>query len=180
MLRFPPRRILAAVDPSEVSLRAWRAARQAAERFGASLDAVYCDNLPPPEMAAYLPPSGADARRRRETVDYLRRRMGPHARLRAVVGDPIRVLTRLARERRYDLIVLGSHRREGFARWLLGSTAEAVVRDAPCPVLIVPAVSSTGNAFRLHLGPFRSRNDAQPVADRIRAELNFSPVFVTR
>jgi len=139
MLRFPPRRILAAVDPSEVSLRAWRAARLAAERFGASLDAVYCDNLPPPEMAAYIPPAGADARRRLDTVEYLRRRMGPHARLRAVVGDPVRVLVRLARERRYDLIVLGSHRRDGFARWLLGSTAEAVVRDAPCPVLIVPA-----------------------------------------
>lgn len=47
-------------------------------------------------------------------------------------------------------------------------------------VLIVPAVAATGTAFRLHLGPFRSRSDAQPIAERIRSELNFSPVFVTR
>jgi len=35
------------------------------------------------------------------------------------------------------LIVLGTHGRTGAARWLIGSTAERVVRYATCPVLVV-------------------------------------------
>jgi nucleotide-binding universal stress UspA family protein len=37
-----------------------------------------------------------------------------------------------------DLIVIGTHGRGGFARLVLGSVAEKVIRLAPCPVLIVP------------------------------------------
>lgn len=36
-----------------------------------------------------------------------------------------------------DLIVMGSHGRKGIKRFLLGSVAEAVLRDIDCPVLIV-------------------------------------------
>lgn len=36
-----------------------------------------------------------------------------------------------------DLIVMTSHGRSGFRRWLLGSVAEKLVRDAPCPVMLV-------------------------------------------
>jgi nucleotide-binding universal stress UspA family protein len=39
-----------------------------------------------------------------------------------------------------DLIVLTSHGRGGVRRWLLGSVAEKLVREAPVPVLLVPAV----------------------------------------
>lgn len=38
-----------------------------------------------------------------------------------------------------DLIVIGSHGREGMPRALLGSVAETVVRHAPCPVLVIRA-----------------------------------------
>lgn len=37
----------------------------------------------------------------------------------------------------YDLIVLGSHGRQGVRRFLLGSVAETVVRHAPCSVMVV-------------------------------------------
>lgn len=42
-----------------------------------------------------------------------------------------------AHECNCDLIVIGSHGRTGLARMLTGSTAERVVRHAPCPVLVV-------------------------------------------
>ena len=42
-----------------------------------------------------------------------------------------------AHECNCDLIVIGSHGRSGLARMLTGSTAERVVRHAPCPVLVV-------------------------------------------
>ncbi|MBT6055765.1 MAG: universal stress protein, partial [Planctomycetaceae bacterium] len=35
-----------------------------------------------------------------------------------------------------ELVVLGTHGRTGLSRILMGSVAEAVVRHAPCPVLI--------------------------------------------
>lgn len=37
-----------------------------------------------------------------------------------------------------DLIVLGTHGRSGFGRWVIGSVAEHVLRKAPCAVLTVP------------------------------------------
>lgn len=36
-----------------------------------------------------------------------------------------------------DLIVMGTHGRQGFKRWLLGSVAEDLVRRAPCPVFSI-------------------------------------------
>ena len=47
-------------------------------------------------------------------------------------------VARLAAQLDADLIVVGSHGRHGVARWLLGSVAESVVRQATCPVLVVP------------------------------------------
>jgi nucleotide-binding universal stress UspA family protein len=39
------------------------------------------------------------------------------------------------------LLVMGSHGRRGISRFLWGSKAEEVVRDCPCPVLVVKAPS---------------------------------------
>ena len=52
-------------------------------------------------------------------------------------GDAAAEIVRVARERKVDLIVIASHGRTGLGRILFGSTAESVVRHAPCPVLVV-------------------------------------------
>jgi nucleotide-binding universal stress UspA family protein len=36
-----------------------------------------------------------------------------------------------------DLLVLGSHGRSGLQRWLMGSVTERVIRQAPCPTMVV-------------------------------------------
>jgi universal stress protein A len=53
-----------------------------------------------------------------------------------LAGSPGREVKALAAETGADLIVIGSHGREGFNR-LLGSTANAVLHDAGCNVLAV-------------------------------------------
>jgi universal stress protein A len=46
-----------------------------------------------------------------------------------------------AAEQHCDLIVIGTHGRRGLDRVLHGSTAEQVVRAAPCPVLVVKPIA---------------------------------------
>ena len=53
------------------------------------------------------------------------------------IGKPYSEIVRYAQEHEIDLIVMGTHGREGVARVLIGSVAEKVVRRAPCPVLTV-------------------------------------------
>ena len=52
-------------------------------------------------------------------------------------GDAAAEIVRVADERDVDLIVISSHGRTGLGRIIFGSTAEAVVRHARCPVLVV-------------------------------------------
>ena len=55
-----------------------------------------------------------------------------------VVGPPAFEIVRYAGERGADLLVVGSHGRGIIRRFLLGSVAERVLREAGCPVMIVP------------------------------------------
>lgn len=55
-----------------------------------------------------------------------------------IIDTPSFALTHLASQLEADLIVVGAHGLHGVARWLLGSVAEAVVRQATCPVLVIP------------------------------------------
>lgn len=55
-----------------------------------------------------------------------------------VEGDPILTISQAAAARQIDLIVMQSRRRP-LAAALMGSTAEAVCRTAPCPVLVMHA-----------------------------------------
>jgi nucleotide-binding universal stress UspA family protein len=54
-----------------------------------------------------------------------------------VEGSPVEKILDLARKRKCDLIVMGTHGRTGLMSLLMGSVAEQVLRQAPCPVVIV-------------------------------------------
>jgi universal stress protein A len=60
-------------------------------------------------------------------------------------GPPAATIAEFARKISADLIVIGSHGRKGLSRLMLGSVAEEVMRDAPCPVLVVHDSSSAVN-----------------------------------
>jgi len=53
------------------------------------------------------------------------------------MGHPYQEITQVARELKVDLIVISTHGYTGLKHVLLGSTAERIVRHAPCPVLTV-------------------------------------------
>jgi nucleotide-binding universal stress UspA family protein len=53
------------------------------------------------------------------------------------LGRPYVEITEAAQELKVDLLILATHGHTGLKHVLLGSTAERVVRHAPCPVLTV-------------------------------------------
>jgi len=61
-----------------------------------------------------------------------------HEVLQAIRGrDASEEILTVAEERRADLVVIGLRRRSPVGKLLLGSTAQRVLLDAPCPVLAV-------------------------------------------
>jgi nucleotide-binding universal stress UspA family protein len=54
-------------------------------------------------------------------------------------GNAAETILRVAHEEKCDLIVMATHGRTGLVRLLLGSVAEQVLRQAPCPVLTLGA-----------------------------------------
>jgi nucleotide-binding universal stress UspA family protein len=53
-------------------------------------------------------------------------------------GKPHEFIVQEAKEKKIDLIVMGTHGRSGIRRVLMGSVARNVIGHAPCPVLVVP------------------------------------------
>ena len=77
----------------------------------------------------------------------LREALGPETPYDTVVessDDFAKSIVHHARDIHADCIVLATHARRGVEKVLLGSIAEQVIRDAPCPVLIItpPSVST--------------------------------------
>ena len=52
-------------------------------------------------------------------------------------GDPGHAIVDAARAEAVDLVLVGTHGRRAIGRALLGSVSDHVVRNAPCPVVVV-------------------------------------------
>jgi nucleotide-binding universal stress UspA family protein len=53
------------------------------------------------------------------------------------VGEPAETVLRVQKELAADLVVMGTHGSHGLSQLVLGSVAQRVVRNSPCPVLTV-------------------------------------------
>jgi nucleotide-binding universal stress UspA family protein len=60
-----------------------------------------------------------------------------HVTRRVEEGEPAEEILRAAKLCDADLIVMGTHGRRGLTRMIMGSVAERIIREAPCPVLTV-------------------------------------------
>jgi universal stress protein A len=135
---FKIEKILVPVDFSDCSKKALEYAIPFAKQFGAELHLVHVLEPFPavPEMAPFDPDTIEDAHR---DMASLEKAVGKKVRTTALFrdGTPHREIAEAARELGADLIIISTHGHKGLARMVLGSTAEKVVRYAPCPVLIV-------------------------------------------
>lgn len=62
------------------------------------------------------------------------------------VGLPALDIARKARECGAEFIVVGSHGHGSLYEFLIGTTTQGILRDAPCPVVIVPAARGRNSA----------------------------------
>lgn len=136
--------IVMTTDLSDYSLRALPYAVGLAERFDAKLK-ILCINEPslPVADAAW---GGFDVRatdnallaEAKQTLDQIVREQIPRGvpvEATVVTGNAVDAIIDYARDQNADLLVMCTHGRTGLSHVLMGSTAEAVVRRAPCPVL---------------------------------------------
>jgi universal stress protein A len=140
-------RILVPVDFGPHSNRAMHYAAELATQFGARVELLHVVEDPfvsgawssevyMPSMPELLVELTAKARLRLGDLKAtLPAALAAEAAV--VVGHPRETIPDHARDGRFDLIVMGTHGRSGLSHLVLGSVAERVLRNAPCPVLIV-------------------------------------------
>ena len=140
---IPFQRILCPIDFDANSFGALDTACKLAREGGAKLQLLHVVPITVPatgQPLAIEPMEGAarDARIRLERLAGERLQNIEHE-LAVVTGDPAAEIVRIAGESNPDVIVMATHGRTGLRHLLLGSVAERVVREAPCPVLTVRA-----------------------------------------
>ena len=54
-------------------------------------------------------------------------------------GQPYEEILKEASERKIDLIVIASHGKTGLQKYFIGSVTEKVMKEAKCPVLLIPS-----------------------------------------
>jgi nucleotide-binding universal stress UspA family protein len=141
------KRILAPTDFSAHSDTAVRFACQLAERLGSALYLLHVlseilPTGPDPLLMPVMPPQfyKENEDRAKQTLACLPRPnwgkpVGVHTAIRW--GGPVESIVSYALDQTIDMIVISTHGRTGLSHVLLGSVAERIVREAPCPVLTI-------------------------------------------
>lgn len=139
-------RVLLATNFRPSSSAATQVATQLASQTGAELHAVYAIGDYFEQVSVMFPEGGLTALTRvrsyvQERMAQLAREDGARAITHIAEGRPYAEIVRLAAEKDVDLIVIGTNVHASLFGGIpvLGSEIERVVRNAPCPVLCVPA-----------------------------------------
>lgn len=124
-----------------------------ARRFGAAITLLHVVHVPSlAEAGTWLDPAMSpsfEQSLKKQMLDTAQKKLGEitnglsadgiEADIIVSEGEPITEILRIAEEKKFDLIVMGSHGRTGLSHFLLGSVAERVVRRARCNVFCVKA-----------------------------------------
>jgi nucleotide-binding universal stress UspA family protein len=113
------------------------------------------------QAAAFMAAAGQASARH---LQRLRRTLGRRGLAVAAIGAtgyPPRQILEQAKAGAIDYIVIGSHGITSFFDLVVGGTASAVLKQAPCPVVVVPA-PAPAPARRPRRAPGRARTSARP------------------
>lgn len=137
------KKVLVAVDGSEVSLRALVHGARIAKEEGAELHALHVVPSPPfeypGEIADYYDQARQSSSRWMKEVESTAAKSGMSVRTETIVGasSVVDTIVGYADSIFCDLIVTGTRGRTPSTRMLMGSVASGLVEAAKCPVLVV-------------------------------------------
>ncbi len=139
------KKILCPVDFSAGSAKALDKARELSKAMDADVELLHAYQLPVmalPDGAVTVSPTYVAELldRAQQALNQYRDELaqaGVNATTKLLEGNPAQVITDRAQEVGAPMIVMGTHGRSGFKRFLLGSVTERVVRTATTPVLTV-------------------------------------------
>jgi len=140
--------ILAPTDFSDTATAAVHAASGLARQYKAELHLLhivatqtYYAEMPemmlPPMEGFSLQLLASGKEKIGEVASGLGKEIHVHTHVEESPGRPADAIAEIAKSIKADLIVIGSHGRTGLMHILLGSTAERVVREATCDVLVI-------------------------------------------
>lgn len=132
-----PRRVLLATDGSETSAEAARAIARRPWPEGSEFRVVSVEE--PWAIKPSRVRKGKDAQEAISNAGEVLTSAGLKATLEVFSGNAKEIILEEAHKWPADLVVVGSHGRRGFRRFLLGSVSEAVAMNAHCSVVIVRA-----------------------------------------
>jgi nucleotide-binding universal stress UspA family protein len=141
--------ILVAIDFSEVSERLLEQAFRLAEAFGAALRIVHVAAPDPAFVSFEAGPQSVrdkraeELRKEHRALQYMgerARERGIEAKTLLLQGPTVESLLDQADKVRADLILAGCHGHGKLYKTLVGSVSEGILRNPPCPVLLVPAL----------------------------------------
>jgi nucleotide-binding universal stress UspA family protein len=139
------KKILVPVDFSSLSKKAFQYALRLAQQFKAEVALIHVleATVPPtfegwPIAAPYSEEGSPGAEKNLKTLINAARTAGvPKIRSLCRRGLASHEIVEAAKDLDVDLIVIATHGYTGWKHFCIGSTAERVVRAAPCPVLVV-------------------------------------------
>jgi nucleotide-binding universal stress UspA family protein len=140
-------RVLVAHDLSPGALAIFERALQIALRSKARLFLAHVDDPLRVNTLGFMPPESYEqwvhgcqeqVRRQLEPLAAQAQKAGVETQILALVGSRGDELLDAARLHHIDLIITGFHHHHWLARLIGGSTAIDIVKEAPCPILILP------------------------------------------
>ena len=143
-MEFEIKKVLVPIDFSDYSKSSLKYAVNFAKNFNASLVLVYVVEpvIYPPDFSMgqiAIPAAGIemDKRAKEELNKLAKKEIPSDLNVKKIIktGKPFVEIVETAAEEDVDLIIIATHGHTGVEHILFGSTAEKVVRKAPCPVL---------------------------------------------
>lgn len=137
-------KILVPIDFSDYSKNALKYAVQFAKHFNSSMyliyviePVIYPADFSMGQVAIPAMDANIQARAGEELSNLAKNYVDPSIKVEIIIktGKPFVEINETAKEKDIDLIIIATHGHTGVEHLLFGSTAEKVVRKAPCPVL---------------------------------------------